>query len=281
MIKDYSVSRGSDDMNSFWNRYHCEGAADSFWKTTLRDQESIPEPFLRHMRASDEYTVMSSFLRKPPSETRVLDAGCGIGHWTVFLSHEGFQVTGLDISQHVIARLTDRFPKVDFRKADVRQTGLPDSALDVYLSWGVIEHFEIGLRPCLTEAYRVLKPGGLILVTVPFANQRHLNFSRKYHPRTARSLHSGNSEGNGKLEFYQWRLTRMELHREMEISGFLVDTVMPVNKEEGICRILSQRLFGFQIKRDSIWGTIALRALKPVFPKNYACHMLLGVGLKP
>ena len=55
---------------------------------------------------------MHSVLSQLPRGSLILDGGCGMGEWTVFLAQQGFDVTGLDISEATIARLGTWFPHV-------------------------------------------------------------------------------------------------------------------------------------------------------------------------
>ena len=53
---------------------------------------------------------------------------------------------------------------------DILDIRYPDSSFEAYISMGVVEHFEDGPVPALKEAYRVLKPNGLIFVSTPTVN---------------------------------------------------------------------------------------------------------------
>ena len=55
-------------------------------------------------------------------------------------------------------------------QSDVHELPFPESTFGAYLSYGVVEHFPQGPQAAITEAYRVLKPGGLIFMMVPAAN---------------------------------------------------------------------------------------------------------------
>src|SRR5690606_19977165 len=116
-----------------------------------------------------------------------------------------YRVIGLDISRETIATLQRLFPEAEFAVRDIRQTALPESSVDLYYSWGVFEHFEEGLQRCIGEAFRVLRPGGVLVITVPFENLRQRWLHRRRKPVAA---------GPG-LRFYQWRLRPEELREEL------------------------------------------------------------------
>src|SRR6476660_9561070 len=105
------------------------------------------------------------------------------------------------------------FPENEFRVGDIRETGLPDASIDAYFSWGTFEHFEEGFGRVVSEAYRVLKPGGLLFVSMPTVNLRHaigdtMTRARKVSPQT------------GRTRFYHWRMTRRELAGTLSQHGF-------------------------------------------------------------
>ena len=50
------------------------------------------------------------------------------------------------------------------------QIDSPDNQYDAYISIGVVEHRIDGPEPFLVEANRVLKPGGIAFISVPYVN---------------------------------------------------------------------------------------------------------------
>lgn len=118
-------------------------------------------------------TAFSSALTKVmPPPARVLDFGCGTGNLSSELASLGYQVTGCDISQAMLsqARLTAGCSAVDW-------VGLPPSALlpfdanafDAVVASSVFEYLE-DLDSSLQDLARVLKPGGVLLYTVPLSS---------------------------------------------------------------------------------------------------------------
>lgn len=97
-----------------------------------------------------------------PPGARVLDAPCGAAALSVGLKRRGFEVWGADVDRSAEARLDGRF-----RRADLNSP-LPwdDGAFDAVFSIEGFEHLENGFA-FLREARRVLKPGGLLVLTTP------------------------------------------------------------------------------------------------------------------
>ena len=268
MKKDYVVisnERTANDENAF---------IEQFW--TERWEQAANLPKADSIRTREEYQAMRPFLEQLPQNSRILDGGCGLGEWTVFLTTQGFQVVGFDLSQKTIERLQAALPQYHFAHGDIRQTPFADAEFDAYFSWGTFEHFENGLSDCFQEAFRILKPGGWLFVSVPFYNLRHL-----WHD--LRPLHVWDELFDREhgyvapLRFYQWRLTKTELQREFERHGFHCESVLPIGKSEGVHRMLHH---DYRLQRGSAWHRRIYRLIFPLIPQNYACHMILGMGYK-
>ncbi|MEU3185153.1 class I SAM-dependent methyltransferase [Streptomyces sp. NPDC006923] len=118
----------------------------------------------------------SMSLLRTSAGQRVLDACCGRGRTTAALGQVGCDVLGLDVSDGQISQARTRFgrfPNVAFAVADV--TALPPRAVGWDLGDGSFDqvhcleaafHFgPAGRRAFLSESFRVLRPGGrLVLV---------------------------------------------------------------------------------------------------------------------
>lgn len=218
-----------------------------------------------------EYRVMVPYLRQLPPNARMLDGGCGLGEWTVNLSRAGYRVLGLDISEETVTRLHRAFPGVEFERGDIRDTGQPDDSFDAYFSWGTFEHFEEGMQSCIIEALRILRPGGYLFISVPFENLRVQQSSGL--PSTGQE----SREKRGR-RFYQWRLTKAELHGELMQSGFQVLEIRPIHKRQGAVRVLNQKL-------GLPWHWLFTRFLgmflAPFLSADFLAHMLIAVARKP
>ncbi len=101
---------------------------------------------------------------------RVLEAGCGMGRWVIHLSKRGMDVIGIDYSENAVKSIEKYDSRLRIDLGDVMGLPYKDDSFDVYLSFGVIEHVEENRDRILREAYRILRPGGLIIVSVPLLN---------------------------------------------------------------------------------------------------------------
>ncbi|WP_285902185.1 bifunctional 2-polyprenyl-6-hydroxyphenol methylase/3-demethylubiquinol 3-O-methyltransferase UbiG [Frankia sp. AiPs1] len=98
---------------------------------------------------------------------RVLEAGCGPGHFSVAMAARGFVAEAVDWAPRTVERLRAAAPEIRVWRGDVRWLDVPDGRYDAVYSPGVCEHFEDGPQEVLRETLRVLRPGGIALVSTP------------------------------------------------------------------------------------------------------------------
>ncbi|MEW6184244.1 MAG: class I SAM-dependent methyltransferase [Thermodesulfobacteriota bacterium] len=131
-------------------------------------------------------------LGRRPGKT-LLDVGAFPGHLTLAAQALGFNVQGLTgraESTPSLKMIADRLEKqgIPLHMADVETEPFPfpDASFDVVLASEIIEHLHFNPYRLLKESYRVLKPGGRILVTTPNLNRWENIFSLL----RGRSIHS-------------------------------------------------------------------------------------------
>lgn len=98
---------------------------------------------------------------------KVLDVACGTGDMVVELLRTrhaaSLQVTGVDLSEEMLAIAKRKAPQAEYRLADVERLPFGDASFDaVTCAFGVrnFVHLEQGLK----EMVRVLKPGGRMAI---------------------------------------------------------------------------------------------------------------------
>lgn len=96
---------------------------------------------------------------------RVLDAGCGPGHWTAHLQRLGLDVYGIDLVPALVEHARSTFPGVRFEEQSIDQIDEPDGSLGGVLSWfSTIHHEPSTISVPIAEFARTLRPGGQLVL---------------------------------------------------------------------------------------------------------------------
>jgi 2-polyprenyl-3-methyl-5-hydroxy-6-metoxy-1,4-benzoquinol methylase len=110
------------------------------------------------------------------SERDVLDVGCGYGWFELFALSSGVgRITGVEISDRDLATARKHVDSVsvDFEVASVIALPFEDDSFDTVVCWEVIEHIPANTeRKALEEIKRVLRPGGVLYLSTPYASIR-------------------------------------------------------------------------------------------------------------
>lgn len=146
----------TDDLEA--TQHHADWTeADRGWGHAVEDFATLSEP--ANVR---EYVAMHEHLRIGPGD-RLLDIACGSGLAVELAQLRGAVGAGIDASNRLIAVARDRNPGADMRVGDMHALPWDDETFDVVTSFRGIW----GTTPdALAEAFRVLKPGGRLGVTV-------------------------------------------------------------------------------------------------------------------
>lgn len=105
-----------------------------------------------------------------PDESRLLDIGCGNGRFLGTLGGKTLDYTGIDFSEGLIGVARERYrdrANTSFIVGDALTLPFPDRLFDNAVSFAVLHHIPSRAYRVqfLREAARVVKPGGLIVVT--------------------------------------------------------------------------------------------------------------------
>ncbi len=126
----------------------------------------------RHEHATEVYPAVTDLLYEirrvlpDPKGRRILEVGAGTGREGHVLAGEGARVILLDISQEALRLSRTLSSAPAFLRANALQTPFPDNTFDLIYHQGLLEHFRDPM-PLLRENYRILRPGGWLLVDVP------------------------------------------------------------------------------------------------------------------
>jgi len=134
-----------------------------FYQHYLPEEESSIKAWQKMMklifkRAAD---LLSRFKEKG----QLLDVGTGFGFFLEEMKKRGWEVMGIEISQKAIRYAKDVFGLM-VQPGPLETIGFPDNHFDAITGFYVIEHLPNPLA-FLKECYRILKPGGILLLRYP------------------------------------------------------------------------------------------------------------------
>jgi len=95
----------------------------------------------------------------------LLDLGCNRGYY--ISEYNNGRAIGVDISYPVLQEAKNRLPEIRFLQGDAQQLSfLKSNSVDAILCSEMVEHVP-NAQGVLSECFRILKPGGDLLVTTP------------------------------------------------------------------------------------------------------------------
>ena len=138
---------------------------------------------LRHAVMGCRYSVI--LRRLDPQAVRILDIGCGDAFLTHQIRQTGRQVVGLDTSHlglqlglDALNRRAGGAGSASLMRADLFHLPLQNECFDSVVMADVIEHVA-GAEEAVAESWRVLRPGGQLLITTP--RRRGDTLADEYH----------------------------------------------------------------------------------------------------
>ncbi len=109
-----------------------------------------------------ERQIVGSLIQDVP-RTRMLELGCGTGHWSAYFIDQGFGLTGIEISEAMLKLALQKELNADFIQADSQDIPFGDESFAVVSSITMLE-FVDNQDSVFQEIYRVLKPGGWLIL---------------------------------------------------------------------------------------------------------------------
>lgn len=144
----------------FWNLEESKSLHYGYWDTSTK---SFHEALLNINKVLSKKASISE-------NDHVLDAGCGIGGSSLWLARNlGCKVTGITLSEKQMHKATSQAQNeglaclVHFYQKDFTDTKFSESSFDVVWAIESVCHAE-DKSAFLKEAYRILKPGGCLIM---------------------------------------------------------------------------------------------------------------------
>jgi len=155
---------------------------------------------------------------------KVLELGAGYGWYSAHLHEQGKEVLAVDLENNLPSE------QIPFLKHDLEKP-LPfkGPGFEAILAWDVIEHVE-NEQQLLSEIYRCLKPGGVLLMSVPNANDETLINYHITYSHFKDKTHKREYEIEGlkkKLEDQKFRIVDLHLWGGQMIPYIVLEFIRP------------------------------------------------------
>jgi 2-polyprenyl-3-methyl-5-hydroxy-6-metoxy-1,4-benzoquinol methylase len=136
---------------------------ESLWEGVPEGRAPV-DARLREAFLVQRLTELGSGLDRAP---RVLDFGCGDGHFAAALQRAGAEVVAVDVAAEPLRRALERHPGLDVRLVEPEAPlPLEDSSFDMVWVGETIEHVADTSR-WLSELRRTLRSGGMLAISTP------------------------------------------------------------------------------------------------------------------
>ena len=203
-----------------YHRHAEPGSSAAYWEefgsgSTMAD----------HLRFCEVDPLRPLFERLLKPGSVMLEGGCGRGQYVAYYGSRGFTVVGLDFAREWLKAARAECPELKLCTGDVGALPFADGTFDLYYSGGVVEHFEGGADRALAEARRVLKPDGVLLLSVPYFSplRRALRIGgRPQWKKVARPQMDAPNGTAAAMQFYQYAYTIPEFTALLNAAGLRV-----------------------------------------------------------
>jgi len=183
-----------------------------------------------HERLIDQSNILEKLLHSDTvfqHESRILEAGCGIGAQTRILAMRspGAKITSVDISEESLNKAKaliekENISNVSFKKENIFNTSFKDETFYHVFVCFVLEHLEKPIQ-CLLELKRILKPKG----TITLIEGDH--GSCFWFPETKESLEVWNSLIKAQQQLGHDPLIGRQLYPLIKKTGLKIKDVSP------------------------------------------------------
>jgi SAM-dependent methyltransferase len=233
------------------------------------------EDFQRLVESCERDEDTPYILKYLPKDGVVVEAGCGLGRFVKYLADRGYEAHGLEYGGEAVAVIREVCPELRVVQGDVARLPYAAESIAGMISLGVIEHFTEGCETPLAEIYRVLRRGGIAIVTVPSFNfvRRLKKFlyvhELRHYANPVRQAKLSNTvrrlagrapvpklahNRNGKVrynvfptfgEFFEYRLTPPEFELALRKAGFTILESAPIAHIDGVYHEFGEWLVKF------------------------------------
>jgi SAM-dependent methyltransferase len=188
-----------EELEMLYNslQYHSEDRTTAnYWDATAEEIQA---------RIKEDGQIIKKYQRYVPSSGHVLDVGAGWGTLLKFFANQGYQTTGIELSQTTSKFAREKLNLNVFNLTIEKLGELPDEKYDLITMRHVLEHF-YDPATVLNNLRDRMKPDGRIIIEVP----DYGSFDRR----------SYGAAWPGFGPYHLWYFTKKSLQRLLADTGF-------------------------------------------------------------
>lgn len=137
-----------------------------YLKETIETYDTHAEAFEASRAAYAQHDLIEQF-RDDLQGSQILEMGCGPGRDARIFVDAGYTVTGIDLSRSLLDIAKAKVPEATFHLMDATALSFEDQSFDGVWANALFVHFRhIDISRALHEAFRVLRPGGVLRFSV-------------------------------------------------------------------------------------------------------------------
>lgn len=177
-----------------------------------------------------------------PDSISILDIGCGAGRISIYLAQRGYQVTGIDVCEGLLSVAREiskkRSQDIHFSLSEGTKLSFPDEEFDALIGFKILCYIPTReLRnQQLKEFYRVLKPGGMCIITQNVVPDEYIDDANDEHFKSSPAAQFGILEqgdnfplGKGYVHWF----TESDLLTEIRNTEFEIEVFKSDEEHEG------------------------------------------------
>ncbi|MBX4189725.1 methyltransferase domain-containing protein [Candidatus Parcubacteria bacterium] len=201
------------DQRTLIDQNNIDKVWDKVWQGQIEDQ---PSAVFKHRLFVEGYPIFSKYI--PKATTSILEVGGGTGRYGLYYAseHPEVAVTITDIvdsSLKVVNMLKESMglKNIKLQKEDARQLSFENNSFDLVMADVVIQHIP-DYEKAITEMFRVVKPGGKVIVSAV----------NVYNPHSITKFVSQIFARRGYEYGYEKSFTHPELTQAFKSAGFSI-----------------------------------------------------------
>jgi SAM-dependent methyltransferase len=220
-----------------------------------------------------------------------------------YLQDRGWDITGLEWSHETVRMVRSVWPDLRIVQGDAARSPFADRRFGALMSLGVVEHWPEGPAAPLADLFRVLKPGGVGIITVPCHNavrrlkqrlwwDEALTLPRAIAARVVRgkSAHMNRLDRRYRYAvfpaygpFFEYRFTPDEFRTALLRTGFEILEHGPHGEIDGIYHELNPLDLLVRFRDWTFFPSATGTKLNRILSRRpfFHCHMQLAVVRKP